>query len=62
VLQKIMSTTGGDVSVASSLNVDSLPQSSYPSSPPKDRDSTLTGLHQVVYRARLIGERLLVLP
>jgi hypothetical protein len=28
------------------MNVDSLPQSSYPSSPPKDRDSTLTGLHQ----------------
>jgi hypothetical protein len=27
------------------VNVDSLPQSSYPSSPPKDRDSTLTGLH-----------------
>jgi hypothetical protein len=28
------------------VNVDSLPQSSYPSFPPKDRDSTLTGLHQ----------------
>jgi hypothetical protein len=28
------------------VNVDSLPQSSYPSSPPKDQDSTLTGLHQ----------------
>jgi hypothetical protein len=27
------------------MNVDSLPQSSYPSSPPKDQDSTLTGLH-----------------
>jgi hypothetical protein len=27
------------------MNVDSLPQSSYPSSPLKDRDSTLTGLH-----------------
>jgi hypothetical protein len=29
------------------VNVDSLPQSSYPSSPPKDRDSTLTGLHHL---------------
>jgi hypothetical protein len=29
------------------VNVDSLPQSSYPSSPPKDRDSTLMGLHQI---------------
>jgi hypothetical protein len=28
------------------MNFDSLPQSSYPSSPSKDRDSTLTGLHQ----------------
>jgi hypothetical protein len=27
------------------MNVDSLPQSSYPSSPPNDRDSTFTGLH-----------------
>jgi hypothetical protein len=29
------------------VNVDSLPQSSYPSSPSKDRDSTLTGLHHI---------------
>jgi hypothetical protein len=28
------------------MNIDSLPQSSYPSSLPKDQDSTLTGLHQ----------------
>jgi hypothetical protein len=28
------------------MNVDSLPQLSYPSSPPKDRSWTLTGLHQ----------------
>jgi hypothetical protein len=28
------------------VNVNSLPQSSYPSSPPKDQDLTLTGLHQ----------------
>jgi hypothetical protein len=27
------------------MNVDSLPQLSYPLSPPKDQDSTLTGLH-----------------
>jgi hypothetical protein len=32
--------------VCQTVNVDSLPQSSYPLSPPKDRDSTLTGLHQ----------------
>jgi hypothetical protein len=44
------------------MNVDSLPQSSYPLYPLKDRDSTLTGLHQVVSRARLIGERLPILP
>jgi hypothetical protein len=36
------------------VNVDSLPQSSYPSSPPKDRDSTLTGLHQVAMHRELI--------
>jgi hypothetical protein len=28
------------------VNVDSLPQSSYPLSQPKDQDSTLKGLHQ----------------
>jgi hypothetical protein len=39
------------------MNVDSLPQSSYPSSPPKDRDSTLMGLHHVVIGAKFIGER-----
>jgi hypothetical protein len=31
------------------VNVDCLPQSSYPSSPLKDRDSTLTGLHYFLY-------------
>jgi hypothetical protein len=40
------------------VNVDSLPQSSYPSSPLKDRDLTLTGLHH--YRNLLFA--ILTLP
>jgi hypothetical protein len=35
------------------VNIDSLPQLSYPSSPPNDRDSTLTGLHQEVTNEKI---------
>jgi hypothetical protein len=57
VLHKITSTMGVGVSVPGHQpqdHVDSLSQLSYPSSPPKDWDSTLTGLNQLHKRLYLL--------